>query len=177
MLNECVYGVAEVKTTLNAEQLVDACEKIKKVKNLPKTAYHPMQQSRSRTAYGRDYPYMPTVGMIFAFDSIGLDTLGNHLLKWCQDHEPAEWPDSIWILGKGYYVWTDPATGRINPTPEPGSTLQALEPYHDEDVLLPLTLHLNQHFASAWMPPLRLFDYAGQHPIGVSKFSWGWVQE
>ncbi|TQE34487.1 hypothetical protein Sipo8835_15410 [Streptomyces ipomoeae] len=171
--NECVYGVVEVKTTLDREKLLDACEKVRKAKKLAKTAYYPTPGfQRTRTAYGRTYPYTPTVGMIFAFDSIDLVTLGEHFIGWCKEHEPEHRPDSIWVLGKGYYVWTNPATGFVNPTPEPGSGMIAMEPWHDEDVLLPLVLHLNQHFATAWMPPLRLFDYAGQHPLGVSKHLW-----
>ncbi|MDX2694428.1 DUF6602 domain-containing protein [Streptomyces ipomoeae] len=171
--NECVYGVVEVKTTLDREKLLDACEKVRKAKKLAKTAYYPTPGfQRTRTAYGRTYPYTPTVGMIFAFDSIDLVTLGEHFIGWCKEREPEHRPDSIWVLGKGYYVWTNPATGFVNPTPEPGSGMIAMEPWHDEDVLLPLVLHLNQHFATAWMPPLRLFDYAGQHPLGVSKHLW-----
>ncbi|MCZ4120212.1 DUF6602 domain-containing protein [Streptomyces sp. H39-S7] len=172
VVNECVYGVAEVKTKLDKEKLIDACEKVKRAKKLSKTAYYPAQPQRTRTAYGKTYPYVPTVGMIFAFDSIDLTVLGGHFADWCANNEPEDWPDSIWILGKGFYVWTDPATGLINPTPEPGSSILAMEPWHDENVLLPLTLHLNQHFVTAWMPPLRLIDYAQQHPLGVMLHKW-----
>ncbi|MER7515923.1 DUF6602 domain-containing protein [Streptomyces sp. NPDC126499] len=171
--NECVYGVVEVKTTLNRAELRDACQKIQKVKALSKTAYYPTPgYQRTRTTYGKTYPYTPTVGMIFAFDSIDLITLGNHFAEWCANVEPEERPDSIWILGKGYFVWTDPKSGLINPSPEHRSGLLALEPWQDEDVLLPLTLHLNQHFATAWMPPFRLADYAGQHPLGTARHVW-----
>ncbi|MFF7882883.1 DUF6602 domain-containing protein [Streptomyces sp. NPDC020794] len=171
--NECVYGVVEVKTTLNREQLLDACQKVQRVKALAKTAYYSTPgYERTRTAYGKTYPYVPTVGMIFAFDSVDLVTLGNHFTEWCSGVEPEERPDSIWVLGKGFLAWTDPATGFINPTPEPGSTLLALDPWHEEDVLLPLTLHVNQHFATAWMPPFRLYDYAREHPLGVSRHAW-----
>lgn len=163
--DECVYGVVEVRTTLNKEGLLDACENIRKAKELAKIAYYEMPGSqRTRTAYGHTYSYTPTVGMIFAFDSIDLLTLGEHFIRWCTEHaeyEPEYRPDSIWVLGKGYYVWTDPDNGLINPTPEPGSGMLAIEPPNDEDILLPWALHLNQHFATAWMPPLRLFDYAG----------------
>lgn len=172
--NECVYGMVEVKTRLDKKDLIDACEKIRKVKALPKTAYYPYpsQSQPQCKRYGKIYPYMPTSGMIFAFDGLGLDTLGEHFIEWCSDKEPDERPDSIWILGKGYFVWTYPENGLVDSNPEPGSSLLAMEPWHDEDILLPLALQLNMMFAKAWMPPLKLTDYARQHPLGVTKRIW-----
>ncbi|WP_222314456.1 DUF6602 domain-containing protein [Streptomyces cavourensis] len=172
--SECVYGMIEVKTRLNKQDLIDACEKVRKVKALPKAAYfpYPTQIPPPCQRHGKTYPYMPTIGMIFAFDSIDLDTLGEHFIEWCSDKEPEERPDSIWILGKGFFTWAHPASGLIHGSPEPGSSLVAMDPWHDEDILLPLALHLNMMFANAWMPPLRLIDYARQHPLGVSRRLW-----
>ncbi|MCD0451760.1 hypothetical protein LO762_21555 [Actinocorallia sp. API 0066] len=177
LVNECVYGVTEMKSSLDGAELRDACEKIRAAKRLPKTAFHPRQPPAERTAYGRTYPYVPTVGIIFAFSGLELDTLGSHLLQWCDGRDAAEWPDSVWILGKGYLMWTDPATGLINPTPEPGSSLIAFRPHQDEDILLALTLHLQQQFVTAWMPPLRLFDYAQHHPLGEPAFTWTHIED
>jgi hypothetical protein len=82
--NECVYGVIEAKTGLNQSTLLDACELIKRVKSYPKSAFYPNPGPYgSRTAYGNNYPYCPTSGMIFAFDGTDITTLGKHLLKWC----------------------------------------------------------------------------------------------
>ena len=79
--NECVYGVIEVKSDLDKPALIEACELIEKVKANPKKAFHPNPGPYgSRTAYGEDYPYCRTSGMIFAFDSTDLRTLVQHLL-------------------------------------------------------------------------------------------------
>ncbi|MFB6557207.1 DUF6602 domain-containing protein, partial [Streptomyces sp. NPDC056405] len=40
--NECVYGMVEVKTKLDGNQLTDACNKISKMRTMPKTAYRPI---------------------------------------------------------------------------------------------------------------------------------------
>ncbi|MBD0692547.1 hypothetical protein BG452_10750 [Streptomyces sp. CBMA123] len=173
--NECVYGVIEVKTTLDGNELADACEKIRKVKAMPKTAYFPYPTSGFPPhirRYGKIYPYMPTVGMIFAFDSINLDTLGDHFHKWCAGREPHERPDSVWVLGKGSLIWADPVNGLINVTPEQGSSLLASDPPPNGDILLSLALNLNALLAGAWIPPLRLLDYARQHPLGVNRRTW-----
>ena len=47
-----------------------AWEQIARVKALPKTAYFPDSPGRARTMYGRDWPYVPTVGMVFACDGV-----------------------------------------------------------------------------------------------------------
>jgi hypothetical protein len=164
--NECVYGVIEVKTKLDKEQLTDACEKIERLKALPKTAYFPAPYSR--TANGKTYPYVPTVSMIFAYDSIDMKTLADHFIDWCASREPEACPDSIWVLGKGYLMWTDAETGSLIGTREPGSGALLLAPVHDEDILFPLVLVLNLHFVTAGMPPLRLNDYAGTRSLGMA---------
>ncbi|MCE7007065.1 hypothetical protein LWC34_30185 [Kibdelosporangium philippinense] len=165
--NECVYGVIEVKSKLDKAKMIDACEKLRKVKSLPKNAFQPDLWGRQRTAYGQSYGYTPTTGMIFAFDGIDLRTLGQHFNDWCAAHRPDEWPDSVWILGKGYMQWTNPVNGRVDPFPSPGSRLLVLEPPPAGDVLLPMASHAHLVFAAAWMPPLSLASYLGDEPLGV----------
>jgi hypothetical protein len=117
--NECVYGVMEVKTGLNQTTLQEACELIRKVKSYPKKAFYPNPGPyHSRTAYGENYPYCTTTGMIFAFGGTDIATLGKHLLKWCDPREPDVWPDSVWVLGRGFLLWTNPLNGRVDPSPE-----------------------------------------------------------
>jgi hypothetical protein len=75
---ESVYGVIEVKSFLDSAQLQKAGELIADVKALPKTAYFPNgpEPQRRRAAYGRDdWPYVPTVGIVFAYDGGDADTL------------------------------------------------------------------------------------------------------
>ncbi|MER5930095.1 DUF6602 domain-containing protein [Streptomyces sp. NPDC002054] len=172
--NECVYGVIEVKTTLNREQLIDACNKIRAVKRLEKTAYfgthHPQ---RVWSAYGKTHIRFPTAGLIFAFEAIGLDTLGEHFAAWCSDVPPDERPDSIWVLGKGYLTWGDRESVAIRSRAvDHDPVLVAMDQWHDDDILLAFTVHLNELFSTAEMAPFRLKEYAAHHPLGVVRRVW-----
>jgi hypothetical protein len=167
LFSECVYGVIEVKTKLDQSQLIDACEKIRKVKTLPKTAYYPDPLRRTRTVYGQTYSYVPTAGIIFAFDSIDLATLAEHFLDWCDARPPEEWPDSVWVLEKAAVCGLTRRTGRLIRLLSPARASWFLQPWPDEDVLFPLVLQLSSSLTTAWMPPVRLMDYAGDHRLGV----------
>ncbi|MGW2375609.1 DUF6602 domain-containing protein [Kitasatospora sp. NPDC001683] len=172
--NECVYGVVEVKTKLDKAQLVDACEKIAKVRRLGKVAYRPVPGliPRSTSAYGRKFSFFPTSGMIVAFGSLKLGTIGDHLMDWCAGRDPIEWPDSVWVLGEGHLQWTDPKNGNLDRSPSPGSSLMQVDAVPDQDILLPMALHLNIHFSDAWMHPLDLVPYSGVTPLGFAAKKW-----
>lgn len=171
--NECVYGVLEVKTTLNRNELFDACEKIAILRQLQKTAYRevPNPIKRTTTAYGETFPYFPTSGIVVAFESVNLETLGNHLEEWCASRPVSQWPDSVWVLGKGYLQWLDRGK-KLARTPTPGCSLVKVDSVPEDDILLPLVLHLNIHFSEAWMHPLDLLPYAGSLPLGTITQEW-----
>ncbi|SCK25967.1 hypothetical protein H181DRAFT_02031 [Streptomyces sp. WMMB 714] len=172
--NESVYGVVEVKTTLNGNQLVDACEKVRRARSLEKSAYRRIRSpiERKITAYGATFSHFPTCGIVVAFDSINLETLGDHLWNWCSSRPVYDWPDSVWVLGKGYFQWWDEQSKKITRTPVPGSKLIRIDASED-DILLPLLLHLNMHFSEAWMDPLDLVPYAGSETL-LGKITQEW---
>ncbi|MFF9767455.1 DUF6602 domain-containing protein [Streptomyces sp. NPDC014636] len=172
--NECVYGMIEVKTKLDASQLADACIKISRLRRMPKTAYRPISGVIPRTtkAYGTTHNYFPTSGMIVAFNSLSLETIGNHLVNWCQSRNPSEWPDSVWVTGKGYLQWGDPRTGALFRSPTAGASLFQIDADPHQDILLPLAIHLNIHFSDAWMNPLDLLPYSGAAPLGNHSRTW-----
>ncbi|WP_328499615.1 hypothetical protein OG828_49235 [Streptomyces sp. NBC_00457] len=172
--NECVYGLIEVKSFLDGKQLVQDCEKIKKAKALKKSAYQksPGAQNRLMPA---DFKPFPTVGMIFAFDSIAPETLGTHFAEWCDDHDPAERPDAIWLLNKGYLGWVSPDGQALRPSRQ-GTNLHLVDPMPQGDIIFPLTIYMNAAFASAWMPPFELLDYASGN-LGESRKYWGEQEE
>lgn len=172
--NECVYGMVEVKTKLDATQLADACNKISKLRRMPKTAYRPISGVIPRTtkAYGKTHNYFPTSGMIVAFNSLSLETIGNHLVNWCQSRSPSEWPDSVWVIGKGHLQWGDPRTGVLFRSPTVGASLFEIDADPDQDVLLPLAIHLNIHFSDAWMNPFDILPYSGSTPLGDRSGMW-----
>ncbi|MET8855331.1 DUF6602 domain-containing protein [Streptomyces sp. NPDC004579] len=172
--NECVYGVVEVKTKLDKEQLIDACNKISKLRRMSKDSYRPTPGliSRKTLAHGKVYDFFPTSGIIVAFDSLKLETIGKHLMEWCQTRPPAEWPDSVWVLGKGQLQWQNPGSRLLERSPEPGSLLAQVDADESQDILLALALHLNIHFSDAWMHPLDLVPYAGATRLGRITRRW-----
>jgi hypothetical protein len=169
--SECVYGVVKVKSKLDANELVDACEKVQRVKCLPKSAFYPQMLQTHYRMYGRAYTYVPVAGIIFAFDGIDMVKLGDLLAKWCRDKPLEERPDSIWVLGKGYFTWVDD-----EPHPQihaqESSDLALMELPEVGEVLFPFTLYLSMHFAAARMDPLRLIDYAKQTSLGTARSQW-----
>ncbi|WP_399088195.1 DUF6602 domain-containing protein [Streptomyces sp. BBFR2] len=172
--NECVYGMVEVKTKLDGVQLVDACNKISRMRSMPKTAYRPISGviPRSTKVYGKNHDYFPTSGMVVAFDSLKLETIGNHLVDWCRNRNPAEWPDSVWVVGKGHLQWGDARTGSLFRSPVAGASLFQVDADPGQDILLPFALHLNIHFSDAWMNPLDLVPYSGATPLGQISGQW-----
>lgn len=95
---------------------------------------------------------------------------GQHLLAWCDEREPELWPDSVWVLGKGYLAWTHPETGTVDPFPVHGSGLLPVSPdAPGEDILFPLAMCLNTYFSTAWMQPFDLWAYAGADGMGAPR--------
>ncbi|WP_189040111.1 DUF6602 domain-containing protein [Streptomyces daqingensis] len=172
--NECVYGMIEVKTKLDGNQLRDACKKISKMRRMPKTAYRPIPGTipRSTTAYGDTHRFFPTSGMIVAFESLELETIGSHLMEWCRTCNPNEWPDSVWVIGKGHLQWGDPRNGTLFRSPVAGASLFQIDAIPDQDILLSLALHLNIHFSDAWMNPLDLLPYSDDTLLGRIANQW-----
>lgn len=89
------FGVIEVKTFLDKKNLIDGCEKIYTAKRLPKKAYLPSPLTMTRTAYGKEYDYIPTAGVILAMDGLEMQTLGQHFADWRKDRDLTDVPDSI----------------------------------------------------------------------------------
>ncbi|MER6437466.1 DUF6602 domain-containing protein [Streptomyces sp. NPDC001185] len=172
--NECVYGVVEVKTKLDKDQLIDACNKISKLRRMSKDSYRPTPGliSQKTFAHGKAYDFFPTSGIIVAFDSLKLETIGSHLMDWCQTRPLMEWPDSVWVLGKGQLQWQNPGNRLVERSPEPGSLLAQIDAEPSQDILLALALHLNIHFSDAWMHPLDLIPYAGATRLGSISRRW-----
>lgn len=156
--SECAYGVLEVKSRLTGPELVKDCEKIRKVKSLPKTAYRPERGIRVLSAQVPEY--MRMAGLIFAFNSIDLASLGVQFRDWCAGQDAALVPDGVWILGKGGLVWSTPGSEGFHPRPSPGCELRVVRADPVQDVLLLFATHLSALFAYARMPPLNLDEYS-----------------
>jgi hypothetical protein len=160
---ECVHGIVEVKSRLDGRELRDACEKIKAVKSLPKTAYAPPppgSEPLRALFYGLPYNYTPTAGLIFAFDSISLEELAEQFADWSSRKDIALIPDGVWVLDKGHLLWSA-ANGNLLPRPDPQSDIAVVQADADRSNLLYLAIQLGILFSYAWMPPLSLQQYAG----------------
>ena len=169
--NECVYGVVEVKTYLTKKQLIDGCEKLRRAKLMPKTAYRPYGRPRYEQN-GKEYDYFPTVGMIFAFGGPSLQSTADNLHAWMADKPPEEWPDSIWVLGKGHITWWNPDLKLVDPVPSSGDKLMLAGAEPELDILLPFAFNLNIVFGQAAMAPLLLTEYLRDTALGQNVQIW-----
>jgi Domain of unknown function (DUF6602) len=175
---ECVHGVLEVKSFLDSTQLRDAWTKIARIKRMPKKALRSNPGfMRTRTVYGKVWSYVPTCGLVFAYDGADLRTLGTTLVELAEEEgedHPEFFIDSVWVLNKGALVWLNPDNGRIDPSPEPRPSLGSIDADPGQ-VLLSLTGHLYEHFGTAWTPEFRIIDYFGHAPLGTFGSKWDFV--
>lgn len=164
---ECVYGVVEVKTYLSKAELFDACQKLSCARRLPKTAYRPVATRPHYRAYGQEWTYYPTTGMVFAFNGPSLESTADNVRAWIRERSCEEWPDSVWVLGKGYISWWNPDLRMMEMSPSPNSQLTCVEVSQELDILLPFALNLNVVLGHATMAPLNLLDYASDTSLGI----------
>ncbi|WP_367321802.1 DUF6602 domain-containing protein [Streptomyces sp. HUAS ZL42] len=168
---ECLYGVIEVKSFLDREELRSACEKIARLKAFPKTAYHWDKVGQTRWVYGRSWHYVPTVGIIFAYDGANIDSLAEALRDISETRPPELRVDSVWVLNKGFVNWCCPHNDNVDVSPEPKAGLVAIEATPQE-MLMPLVAHLNMHFVTAWMSALKITDYMPNETWGRVARAW-----
>jgi len=156
---ESVYAVIEVKSNLDRPKLEDCVEKIKSVKELPKKAYVEQNGAIIPTTdlYGKKFRYFPTLGFVFAFDSIKIDTLRQKLdeLNREKNIKLEHRVDSVCILNKGI-ITNRTIDEKINHTPEPESKLVSIE---TENSLLLFYALLMEVLNQTWMPPVRILEY------------------
>lgn len=169
---ECVYGIVEVKTNLSKHALIEACENLRSVKRLEKYAFSKDPLKRQTTRYGRTWSHTPTLGIIFAFESAELETLGTALREWCKDVPHHERPDSVWILDRGALSWSSATTPySLDGYPSEGAFLHSILPLSD-GILLPLALRLSHQFQQVFMPPFDLEQYASGAPLAEWHKLW-----
>lgn len=155
---ECIYGILEVKSYLDNTQLENELGKISKVKKLPKIAFEPQAGAtiKSVSLYEEKWPHFPTVGFVFAYDSIDLVSLRSHLDKIQENRPLNERVDSVWVLNKGMIVNWDASELKVNHTPTSKTRLRAVA---SDNPLLLMIVHLQQLLQSGWMPQFKIQDY------------------
>lgn len=154
---ECVYAVIEIKSKLDKDQLKDSIDKIEKIKSMPKTAYEKQKGPviQSTTLYGKEWEYFPTIGIIFSFDSISLETLKEHFLGMQNSKLLEKQVDSLWVLNKGMIIHRN-INGIIELAPNPNTLPKIVK---SENPLLLLTIHLQTLMSSGWLPRFRIVPY------------------
>ncbi|WP_134105757.1 DUF6602 domain-containing protein [Kribbella pratensis] len=169
---ECVFGVIEVKSRLTKKEVLNACDQIARVKDLPKTAYYADTGLRG-PAHADAGAGKQTAGYVFAYTStISMGTLARHVVEWCERHDPNLWPDGIYVLDKGSLLWSrrDLPFNLIG-SPVPGTELVFLKPNSPGDVILTAVFQLYIRFVNSWMPPIDIAPYMSTSLLGVRHFN------
>lgn len=155
---ECVHGIVEVKSHLDSAELTDGFRKLSRVKRFPKTAYE--EQTGPLRHYSRMYDqeweYFPTVGIMFAYDSMDLRKVRERL-----DELHAGVPfqhriDFVVVLKKGLVMNWNEETDQFVHTPSATTRLRAVE---SSNPLLLMVVFMQQLFQSARTPRFRILDY------------------
>ena len=124
---ESVYAAIEVKSKLDSRELADCLAKVQRIKALPKVAYEPQCPSmiRSSYLYGREWPYTPTFGFVFAYDSTDLVQLRVDLDALHRDAPLDRRIDSIWVLKKGFIANWDDSEKKLIAVPSDATRMRA----------------------------------------------------
>lgn len=158
---ECAYAVIEVKAYLDGTELCRAFKNMGSVRALKKSAYSKSGGAILRVvnAYGKRHEISPVNYYVFAYDSIDLKTLAEHIDS---RHRADELPldsriDTVCVLDKGV-VCNKHKDGKAYALPEPGSELCV---YRTKRALLMFYALTSVEFSLATLPRFQFIDYLG----------------
>lgn len=153
---EGVVAVVEVKTMINASDMVGVVANMTSVKRLQKSAYYEQTLiQKTVNVHGTDVDVFPTLYFLFAFDSGALPEITVELSSLNAALPLDKRVDAVCILTKGVIVNVLP-DGNYSGTPRPGS---ALGHYHTENALLLWYLMMTHFLLQAEIRNIRLLDY------------------
>jgi hypothetical protein len=159
---ECVYGVVEVKSSLEPGAVAAAAASIRKVKQLQRSAHRQQDGAihKVATLYGQTWnEYFPTLGHIFAFTSGDLGKIAE-ALSVAERGVPFEHRvDAIYVLDRGLVVHANHETKLVDLTSSATTDLLALR---SDNPLLGMLLQLYPLYRAAWRPDLDLSKYFGE---------------
>jgi len=166
--NEVIYSVIEVKSMLNSNELKNSILNIAQIKRMPKTAFEQQKGPLmgGSEIYGKTWPYFPTNGFIFAYDSIDLDSLKDVLISETSSMLPEHRVDSIWVLKKGMIVNFIPGKDMIDISPSTESIYRSVV---SENPLMLFTVQIQSLMQSTWMPFFLIKHYLGNANFGRFK--------
>jgi len=167
---ECVYTVIEVKAHLDTRDLDEALTNMDSVRSLQKRAYYSDPDPvivRTVSVYGKEWSIWPIQYFLFAYDSISVQSLAQHLItRYRETSAPSERRiDMICVLDKGVICNYLP-DGTVDACPVPGSFVYGCET--KKALLLFYTL-ASRYFSQAWLPNFRFRDYLGEMQFGPAE--------
>jgi hypothetical protein len=163
---ECVHGIMEVKSDLDARELEDAFNKISRLKRFPKTAYYTQTAPgilTYSTLYGKRWSFFPTIGVIFAYDSISLKTLCEKLTNLQSLNTLHERIDFVIVLEKGLIINWNRESNNLHATPTPETVLR---PFESSNPLLLAVVFLQQLLQTTFMPQFKIQEYIDKNEYG-----------
>lgn len=159
---EGVYAVISVKSRLDERELLDCIDNIESVKKMSKSAYTPQIGAIVNTVnlYSKEFEYFPTLGFVFAFDSIGLDEIIKKL--YTKNKEKGllieQQIDTICVLNKGVIFNYSETAKELVATPDSTTKLAHTE---SNDMALVLFYLLIMHILTqVWMRPIQMTKYS-----------------
>jgi hypothetical protein len=159
---ECVYAVIEVKAYLDANELDRVFQNMESVRNLKKTAYVKPAGAiiYADNLYGREWEIWPINYYVFAYDSIELMTLAEHIHLRHQTKKLLEHSriDTVCVLDKGV-ICNQHADGKFDALPQPGSKLYVCKTARS---LLLFYALISRYFNQARLPNFRFTNYLGK---------------
>ncbi len=162
--SEVVYDVIEVENKLTPKTFKECISKIEKVKKMPKEAYYEKLSpfGTDIRAYGKQWKYCPTLGVIFSFDSSKLEDL---LLLWKKTNEEKglnleHQVDLVCVLKKGLLFHFNPKSGKICFPPDPECQLGYKA--HKPEINLTLFYEAIMHrLTQSWTSPIDILKFFG----------------
>jgi hypothetical protein len=170
---EAANAVVEVKSHLDTGELLKSAENIAAIKRMPKSAFYRQDSVIKYTfsMYGKKWEHYPTLGFVFAYTSIGLDTLAANLDQFYQSVLPEHRIDYVCILDSGGLIHTLGLSGGMQLFAQSQTRIGYLT---SENPLMPFLVILQNLLLQNWPTfPVRLGDYFGEANLGRAHATVG----
>lgn len=154
---ETVYGIFEVKTYLNKNELDNSFQNMKSFKNLSKKSYK-KKSGKTFKQYNLMSDFWPPQFYIFAYEGDTLEGLSEHLNSIQDNEHIAKRIDGIIILNRGLIMHRG-ADG-VRPIPMPGDKMCNIK---TENKLLTFYTLMMEMFAEATTDPINIINYTSNN--------------
>lgn len=160
---EGVIAAIEVKTQLGAAEARAAAAAARQLKQLRRDCYYNSEPSpivRTVRAYGQEWPVLPIMYFVFAFEGAQLDTLVQAAADAHEGTATYERIDAMCVLERGVVANAAGIGSRIDALPFPGSYELGIPTAH---ALLFFYVLLTRYVLQAEIPPISIQSYLPAH--------------